>query len=70
MKYASYAAKAVVAAVVAGLSSLGAVLVDGHTIGSVTAAQWVVVATAVVTAGYGVFQTANGPAPVKQPEGQ
>lgn len=63
MKYVAYAAKAVVAATTAGLGALGAVLVGGGTISHVTAAQWVVVATATLTAGYGVFQTANKPLP-------
>lgn len=63
MKYVAYAAKAVVAAVTAGLGSLGAVLVNTSGISHVTAAQWVIVATATITAGYGVFQTANKPLP-------
>lgn len=59
-KIAPYA-KAVIAALVAGLGSLGAVLVDDKSLGDVTTGQWVVVASAFLVALGGVFAVANEP---------
>lgn len=61
MTIVASAAKAVFAAVAAGLAALGAVLVNGHTLSDVTDAQWVVIVGAVLAAGYGVYQTPNKP---------
>lgn len=51
----SYAAKAVVAGLIAGLGTLGTALADGH----VTALEGVGIATSVVLAAYGVFKIPN-----------
>jgi hypothetical protein len=61
MKLLASAAKAVFAAVAAGIAALGAVLVAGNTLGDVTDAQWVVIVGAVLAAGYGTYQTPNKP---------
>jgi hypothetical protein len=61
VKLLASAAKAVFAAVAAGIAALGAVLVAGNTLGDVTDAQWVVIVGAVLAAGYGTYQTPNKP---------
>ena len=59
-KQLAVAAKALYAAVVAGLGSLLAV-VTGHTsLSQVTASQWIVVALAAIVAGGGVYGIPNG----------
>jgi hypothetical protein len=57
--FIAFAAKAVFAAVAAGVAALGAVLVGGNTLSDVTDAQWVVIVGAVLAAGYGTYQTPN-----------
>jgi membrane-bound acyltransferase YfiQ involved in biofilm formation len=63
VKYVAQAAKAVVAFVLAGLGALGTALVNGHTLGDVTDAQWVVIVSIAIAAGYAVYQTPNTAAP-------
>jgi hypothetical protein len=57
--------KAVYAAVVAGLGSLAAVLVNGEKISAVSASQWVTVVIATVIAGGAVYGVTNAPATPK-----
>lgn len=52
-------AKAIYAAVVAGLSALGGLLVNDTGLGDITAGQWVFVALAVLVAGGGVYGLKN-----------
>lgn len=52
-------AKAIYAALVAGLGSLAAVLVGDVGLGDITAGQWVTVALAALVAGGGVFGIRN-----------
>jgi len=52
-------AKAVFAALFTGLSTLGALLVNDTSLSSITAGQWVYVATAGLLAGGGVFGIKN-----------
>jgi len=52
-------AKAIYAAVVAGLSGLSAVLVGGASFADVTASQWVSIALAALVAGGGVYGISN-----------
>ena len=52
-------AKAIYAAIVAGLGSLAAVLVGDVGLDDVTAGQWVTVALAALVAGGGVFGIKN-----------
>ena len=54
-------AKAVIAALVAGLGSLGAVLVDDKSLGDVTDGQWIAVALAFLVALGAVFAVPNSP---------
>jgi hypothetical protein len=61
MAFVQSAAKAVVAAIAAGIAALGAVLVAGNTLSDITDAQWVVIVGAVLAAGYGTYQTPNKP---------
>lgn len=56
------AAKAIYAALVAGLGSLAAILVGDVGLADVTAGQWVTVALAAMVAGGGVYQIPNTPA--------
>jgi hypothetical protein len=57
------ALKAFVAAIIAGLSSLGTVLVGTNVgLGDVTSAQWVTIALATVVAFGGVYGVKNSPA--------
>jgi hypothetical protein len=55
------AAKAVYAALIAGLGALAAVLVGDADFGAVTAGQWVTIALAALIAGGGVFGISNRP---------
>lgn len=57
--YLTQGAKAVYAAVVAGLAALGGLLVDDTSFADVTAGQWVFVALAVLVAGGGVYGLPN-----------
>lgn len=54
-------AKAVIAALVAGLGSLAAVLVDDKSLSDVTDGQWVAVAVAFLVALGAVFAVPNAP---------
>lgn len=54
-------AKAIYAALVAGLSGISAVLVGGESLGQVTAGQWVSVVLAALVAGGGVYGITNRP---------
>lgn len=55
--------KALVAALVAGLSSLSAFLVNDTALGDITAGQWVAVAIAFLVALGAVFAVPNAPQP-------
>jgi hypothetical protein len=57
------AAKAVYAFAVAGLGSLGAVLVGGGGFGDVSAGQWVTILLAALVAGGGVYGISNAVKP-------
>lgn len=59
---AAQAAKAIYAAVVAGLGALAAVLVGDLSLGAVSAGQWVTVVLAALVAGGGVYGITNRPA--------
>lgn len=59
MKKLAQAAKAVYAAAIAGLGSLGAVLVGNASFGDVTAGQWVAIVLAALIAGGGVYGIRN-----------
>lgn len=61
MKLSQFA-KAIYAAVIAGLGSLAAVLVGDVGIGDLTAGQWVTVVLAALVAGGGVYGLRNAPA--------
>lgn len=58
MNVASYA-KAIIAAVIAALSSLSAYLVNDTSLGDITAGQWVAVAIAFLVALGAVFAVPN-----------
>lgn len=58
---AAKAAKAIYAALVAGLGALAAVLVGDLSFGAVTAGQWVTIALAALVAGGGVYGITNRP---------
>lgn len=60
MKPAQFA-KAIYAAVVAGLGSLAAILVGDVGLGDVSSGQWVTVVLAALVAGGGVFGIRNAP---------
>lgn len=53
--------KAIYAALIAGLSALGGLLVNDTALGDITAGQWVFVALAVLIAGGGVYGLRNAP---------
>jgi len=55
------AAKALYAALVAGLAALGGLLVNDTSMADVTAGQWVFVASAVLVAFGGVYGLRNAP---------
>lgn len=55
------AAKAIYAALVAGLGALSAVLVGDSSFGAVTAGQWVTIVLAGLIAGGGVYGITNAP---------
>lgn len=55
--------KAIYAAVVAGLSALGGLLVNDTGLSDITAGQWVFVALAVLIAGGGVYGLRNADPP-------
>jgi hypothetical protein len=63
MDYLKYAAKAVVAALIAGLGSLITVLVGDVGFGDVTDGQWVAVVLSAIVAAGAVFGITNGPKP-------
>lgn len=54
-------AKAIVAAIIAGLTSLSTALVDGNGLDSVTDGQWVVAVIAFLTALAAVWAVPNQP---------
>jgi hypothetical protein len=55
-------AKAIYAALVAGLTAVGGYLVNDTALGAVTAGQWIYVALAVLIAGGGVYGISNSSA--------
>lgn len=57
------AAKAIYAALVAGLAALGGLLVNDTGLGDITAGQWVFIALAVLVAGGGVYGLPNAKPP-------
>jgi len=59
--YIAQTAKALYAALVAGLAALGGLLVNDTAIGDVTAGQWVFVASAVLVAFGGVYRLPSPP---------
>lgn len=60
MSYLKYAAKAVYAAVIAGLTGAIAAAPDGY-----TGVEWLTIALGVVVAFGGTYGLTNGPAPIK-----
>ncbi len=54
-------AKAIYAAILAGLGSLEAVLNGGTSVTHISAAVWVTIATATLLAGGGVYSVTNAP---------
>lgn len=63
MEYVKYGAKAVVAALIAGLGSLVTVMVGDVGFGDVTDGQWVSTVLTGLIAGAAVFGVTNGPKP-------
>lgn len=61
MKQVAPYAKAIVAALIAGLSSLGAFLINDTSLGEITAGQWVAVAISFLVGLVAVFSVPNAP---------
>jgi hypothetical protein len=61
VQFVKQALKAVFASLVAGLGALQVTLVGGESLGAVTAAQWVTIATTALLAFGGVYGIANQP---------